>query len=68
MTDFNPRQVYFNYLQQQAPNLDRQAFSKLESQLDQCNWQEPKSAWEWNNLAVAALVEEIGRASCRERV
>jgi FkbM family methyltransferase len=57
MTDFNPRQVYFTYLQQQAPNLDRQAFKKLERQLDQCNWQDPKSAWEWNNLAVAALVE-----------
>jgi hypothetical protein len=46
MTDFNPRQVYFNYLQQQAPNLDRQAFRKLERQLDQCNWQDPKSAWD----------------------
>jgi FkbM family methyltransferase len=57
MTDFNPRQVYFDYLQQQAPNLDRQAFQKLEQQLDRCDWQNPQSAWEWNNLAVAALVE-----------
>jgi FkbM family methyltransferase len=57
MTDFNPRQVYFEYLQQQAPNLDRQVFQGLEQQLDHCNWQDPQSAWEWNNLAVAALVE-----------
>jgi FkbM family methyltransferase len=57
MNDFNPRQVYFDYLQQQAPNLDRQAFRRLEQQLDSCNWQNPQSAWELNNLAVAALVE-----------
>jgi FkbM family methyltransferase len=57
MNDFNPRQVYFAYLQTEAPKLDRQVFQALESSLDGCNWEEPSRAWEWNNLAVAALVE-----------
>lgn len=57
MTDFNPRQVYFSYLHTQVPKLDPKLFQVLASSLDGCNWDDPQSAWEWNNLAVAALVE-----------
>jgi FkbM family methyltransferase len=57
MNDFNPRQVYFSYLRTQAPTLDHQVFRALEASLEHCNWDDPQDAWEWNNLAVAALVE-----------
>jgi FkbM family methyltransferase len=57
MTDFHPPEVYLKHLHRQLPKLDRSILASLEAQLATCNWQEPRSAWEWNNLAVAALVE-----------
>jgi FkbM family methyltransferase len=57
MNDFNPRQVYFSYLHAQLPKLDPQVFQGLAASLERCDWDDPQDAWEWNNLAVAALVE-----------
>jgi FkbM family methyltransferase len=61
MNDFQPQQVYLEYLQLQAPQLagagNTPNFRRLQHSLAACNWDEPQSAWEWNNLAVAALVE-----------
>ena len=61
MNDFQPQQIYLEYLKIQVPKLfaagHNQDFASLEQSLATCDWDEPKSAWEWNNLAVAALVE-----------
>jgi FkbM family methyltransferase len=57
MNEFNPHQVYFAYLRNQAPNLDAKLLKYLDERLGACNWEEPQTAWEWNSLAVAALVE-----------
>jgi FkbM family methyltransferase len=61
MNDFQPRQVYLEYLQIQAPERSgagrHQQLVNLEQSLTNCDWDDPQSAWEWNNLAVAALVE-----------
>ncbi len=61
MIDFQPHQVYLAYLKNQVPKkweADRlQQLTNLEQSLNNCDWDDPKSAWEWNNLAVAALVE-----------
>ncbi len=61
MNDFQPQQIYLEYLKIQVPKLftagHNQNFADLEQLLATCDWDEPKSAWEWNNLAVAALVE-----------
>jgi FkbM family methyltransferase len=61
MNDFQPQQIYLEYLKIQVPKLfaagHNQDFVDLEQSLATCDWDEPQSAWEWNNLAVAALVE-----------
>jgi FkbM family methyltransferase len=61
MNDFQPQQIYFEYLKIQVPKLfaagKNHVFADLEQSLSTCDWDEPQSAWEWNNLAVAALVE-----------
>jgi FkbM family methyltransferase len=60
MNDFQPQQVYLAYLRLQVPKLfgsgHNPSFTRLERSLAAGNWDEPQSAWEWNNLAVAALV------------
>ncbi len=67
MSDFQPQQVYLQYLQTHSPRLlvtgNNQDFASLEQSLVTCDWDEPKSAWEWNNLAVAALVEAENSAN-----
>ncbi len=61
MNDFQPRQVYLEYLQIQMSGRSEadhhQQLVNLEQSLTNCDWDDPQSAWEWNNLAVAALVE-----------
>ncbi len=54
--DFDPKISYLNYVKQNQVEITSTASSQLAQILDNCQWEEPQTALEWNNLAVAALV------------
>jgi len=57
-TSFNsPLNVYKEYLYQICPNLEWNSFSTLVGNVEQTNWNNPKSAFDFNNVAVINLIE-----------
>jgi FkbM family methyltransferase len=54
--DFDPKISYLNYIQQNQVEISPAACSQLAQILDNCQWEEPQTALEWNNLAVVALI------------
>ncbi|HLO86425.1 MAG TPA: FkbM family methyltransferase [Nostocaceae cyanobacterium] len=49
--------VYLQYVQELLPNLNANIFTKINSILEQTNWDEPDSCTDWHNIAVVALIE-----------
>jgi FkbM family methyltransferase len=56
MIDFDPKISYLNYVNQNQVEINPTAFAQLTQILDKCQWEQPQTALDWNNLAVAALV------------
>jgi FkbM family methyltransferase len=54
--DFDPKISYLNYVKQNQVEITATAAEQLNQTLDNCQWEQPQTALEWNNLAVAALV------------
>lgn len=54
--DFNPKTAYLEYIKQNQVEISETATGQLTQILDGCQWEQPQTALEWNNLAVAALV------------
>jgi FkbM family methyltransferase len=54
--DFDPKISYLNYVKQNQVEISDTASGQLTRILDNCQWEQPQTALEWNNLAVAALV------------
>ncbi len=48
---------YFEYVFSHYPNLDAIILSSIEAISEKCNWDNPETALDWNNLAVIDLVE-----------
>jgi FkbM family methyltransferase len=58
--DFDPKTAYSNYLKQNQVEISETATHQLTQILDNCQWEQPQTSLEWNNLAVAALVAAEG--------
>jgi FkbM family methyltransferase len=56
MIDFDPKQAYLDYIQQNQVEITPAAAAQLTQILGCCQWEEPQTALEWNNLAVTALI------------
>lgn len=56
MIDFDPKISYLNYIQQNQVEIAPTASEQLTQILDNCQWEQPQTALEWNNLAVVALI------------
>jgi FkbM family methyltransferase len=56
MIDFNPKISYLNYIKQNQVDISPTASVQLDRVLDNCQWEQPQTALDWNNLAVAALI------------
>ncbi len=54
--DFDPKISYLKYIKQNQVEITAPALSQLTQILDNCEWEQPKTALDLNNLAVAALV------------
>jgi FkbM family methyltransferase len=54
--DFDPKISYLNYVKQNQVEITVTATAQLVQILDCCQWEQPQTALEWNNLAVTALV------------
>ncbi|WP_310429598.1 FkbM family methyltransferase [Chamaesiphon sp. VAR_48_metabat_135_sub] len=54
--DFDPKISYLNYINQNQVEITPTASARLTRLLDNCQWEQPQTALDWNNLAVAALV------------
>ncbi len=54
--DFDPKVFYLDYVKQNQVEIKDFALNQLTEILDNCRWEEPQTALDWNNLAVAALV------------
>jgi FkbM family methyltransferase len=54
--DFDPKLAYLDYIQQNQVEISPTAFAQLTQILSRCQWEEPQTALEWNNLAVTALI------------
>ncbi len=54
--DFDPKSAYLNYIKQNQVEISETATRQLTQILDSCEWEQPQTALDWNNLAVAALV------------
>ncbi len=54
--DFDPKTSYLNYVKHNQVEISETASRQLTQILDSCQWEQPQTALEWNNLAVAALV------------
>jgi FkbM family methyltransferase len=54
--DFDPKISYLNYVKQNQVEITATAARQLTQILDNCQWEQPQTALDWNNLAVAALV------------
>ncbi len=56
MIDFDPKTAYLNYIQQNRVEITTTAANQLAQVLGKCQWEQPQTALDWNNLAVTALV------------
>jgi FkbM family methyltransferase len=54
--DFDPKISYLNYVKQNQVEITTTASQQLTQILDNCQWEQPQTALDWNNLAVAALI------------
>ncbi len=54
--DFDPKTAYLEYIRQNQVAIEPSALERLNPLLDNCQWERPQTALDWNNLAVAALV------------
>jgi len=54
--DFEPNISYLEYIKQNQVEIAAPAFHQLTQLLDNCQWEQPETALDLNNLAVAALV------------
>ncbi len=54
--DFEPKISYLNYIKADRVELAIPAAERLVRILDNCQWEQPQTALDWNNIAVAALV------------
>jgi FkbM family methyltransferase len=54
--DFDPKVFYLDYVSKNQVEINDAALNQLTQILDNCQWEQPQTALEWNNLAVAALV------------
>jgi FkbM family methyltransferase len=54
--DFDPKTAYLEYVKCDKVEVSETATRQLTQVLDGCQWENPQTALEWNNLAVAALV------------
>jgi FkbM family methyltransferase len=54
--DFDPKTSYLNYINQNQVEISPIAARQLTRVLDNCQWEQPQTALDWNNRAVAALV------------
>ncbi len=54
--DFDPKTAYLEYIRQNQVAIEPSALERLNPLLDDCHWERPQTALDWNNLAVAALV------------
>jgi FkbM family methyltransferase len=58
--DFDPKTAYLDYVKHNQVEISETATRQLTQILDDCQWEQPQTALEWNNLAVAALVAAEG--------
>ncbi|PSB41407.1 FkbM family methyltransferase [Chamaesiphon polymorphus] len=56
MIDFDPKISYLDYIKQNQVEIAETVSQALNQSLDNCQWEQPETALDWNNLAVAALV------------
>ena len=56
MIDFDPKLAYLDYVKQHQVEISLTASAQLTQILDRCQWEDPQTALEWNNLAVTALI------------
>jgi FkbM family methyltransferase len=56
MIDFDPKISYLEYIEQNQVEIAQTASRQLNHILDNCQWEQPQTALDWNNLAVAALI------------
>lgn len=54
--DFDPNISYLEYIKQNQVEIAAPALHQLNQILDNCQWEQPETALDLNNLAVAALV------------
>jgi FkbM family methyltransferase len=54
--DFDPKISYLDYLKQNQVEISATAARQLTHIFDNSQWEEPQTALDWNNLAVAALI------------
>ncbi len=54
--DFDPKTAYLEYVKHNQVEISQTATHQLTHVLDNCQWEEPQTALDWNNLAVAALI------------
>jgi FkbM family methyltransferase len=54
--DFDPKIAYLNYIKQNQVEITPAASAQLTQILDRCQWEDPQTGLEWNNLAVTALI------------
>ena len=54
--DFDPKLAYLDYIQQNQVEISPKATVQLTQILDRCQWEDPQTGLEWNNLAVTALI------------
>jgi FkbM family methyltransferase len=60
MIDFDPKIAYLDYIKQNQVEIAAPASQALQQMLDNCQWEQPQTALDWNNLAVTALVSAEG--------
>jgi hypothetical protein len=56
MIDFDPKLAYLDYIKQNQVEISPAASAQLTQILDRCQWEDPQTGLEWNNLAVTALI------------
>jgi FkbM family methyltransferase len=54
--DFDPKTAYLEYIRHDRVEIESSTLARLNPLLDNCQWERPQTALDWNNLAVAALV------------
>jgi FkbM family methyltransferase len=54
--DFDPKTAYLEYIKKNQVEIAETTLAQLNKILDNCQWEEPQTALDWNNLAVAALI------------